>query len=167
MKVKFILLLSVLIIVAMLTAGCGEELIAQDGDFVAVHYTGTLTDGTKFDSSHDRGQTLTFTVGAGQMIAGFDNAIKGMKVGDTKTVTLPPEEAYGEYNEDLLIEVDRSQLPESLKNVKVGDIVLWNNMPKPVVEATEEYIIVDANHDLANQELIFEIEMVEITRDQS
>ena len=167
MKVKFILLLSVLIIVAMLTAGCGEELIAQDGDFVAVHYTCTLTDGTKFDSSHDRGQTLTFTVGARQMISGFDNAVKGMKVGDTKTVTLPPEEAYGAYNEELLIKFNRDELPESLKNVKVGDIVLWNNMPKPVVEATEEYIIVDANHDLANQELIFEIEMVEITRDQS
>ena len=167
MKAKFILISGILIIVSLLIAGCGgEELIAQDGDFVAVHYTGTLTDGTKFDSSHDRNQTLDFTVGAGQMIAGFDNAVKGMKVGDKKTVNLPPEEAYGEYNEDLVVKFYRDQLPESLKNAKVGDMVGigGNPSPKPIVEATDEYIVVDANHELAGKELVFEIEMVEIQR---
>jgi len=150
----------------MLIAGCGETLTAQDGDYVSVHYTGTLNDGTKFDSSHDRGQTLEFTVSAGQMIAGFDNAVKGMKVGETKTVTLPPEEAYGLHRDDLLIEFSRDELPESLKNAQVGDLVTLGSdpSPKPIVEATESYIIVDANHELAGQELIFEIEMVEIVR---
>ncbi|MGD9143539.1 MAG: peptidylprolyl isomerase [Dehalococcoidia bacterium] len=168
MKIARILLICILIAAFILAAGCGgEELIARDGDHVTVHYTGTLTDGTKFDSSHDRGQPLEFTVGAGEMISGFDNAVKGMKEGDTKTVTLPPEEAYGPIRGDLMIKFNRSDLPESLKNAQVGDLVTVGNnpSPKPIVEATDEYIVVDANHELAGKKLTFEIEMVEIQRD--
>jgi len=158
-----------LLVPSLLIAGCGEELLAQDGDFVAVHYTGTLNDGAKFDSSHDRGEPLTFTVGAGQMIVGFDNAVKGMKVGETKTVTLPPEEAYGPTNDDLLIEFSRDTLGEGLENPQVGQIIILTQpngqvVQKPIIEVTEEFIIVDVNHDLAGKELTFEIEMVEIQR---
>lgn|GEM_PF-6138443 len=76
-----------------------KELMVKKGDKIAIHYTGTLEDGTKFDSSLDRGDPLEFTAGAGQMIAGFDAGVIDMKVGDKKTLTLAPKEAYGEYDE--------------------------------------------------------------------
>ena len=114
MKTKYLLIICALLISSLLIVGCGGEATtttetmqesgpAKAGDTVAVHYVGTLDDGTEFDSSRKRGQTLSFVVGAGQMIAGFDNAVKGMMVGETKTVTLPPEEAYGPYRQELVV----------------------------------------------------------------
>ena len=167
MKHKYFMVIIMLLIPVLFALGCGgEELLAQDGDHIAVHYTGTLNDGTKFDSSYDRDELLEFTVGAGQMIAGFDSAVNGMKVGDKKTVTLLPDEAYGAYDEELLLKFNRDELPESLKNAQVGDqVTIGNNpSPKPIVEATDSYIVVDANHELAGKELTFEIEVVKLER---
>jgi len=180
MKTKYLLIICALFISFLLIAGCGGEATttteptttenlgpAGAGDTVAVHYVGTLDDGTQFDSSRERGQTLSFMVGAGQMIAGFDNAVVGMKVGETKTVTLPPEETYGPHLEELLIEFSRDELPEDMQNAQVGDLVMLTLqtggvIQKPIVEVTDTYIIVDTNHELAGEALTFEIELVSI-----
>lgn len=168
MKFLRLLLICSLMATSGLIAGCeGDPQVAEVGDTVSVHYVGTLDDGTEFDSSRKRGETLSFVVGSGQMITGFDNAVVGMKVGETKTVTLLPEEAYGEYDEELLLEFSRDELPEGMENPQVGQSILLTvpgggSIPKPIVEVTDTYIIVDANNELAGETLTFEIEMVSI-----
>jgi FKBP-type peptidyl-prolyl cis-trans isomerase 2 len=169
MKSKYFLVIIMLLIPVLFVLGCGGgELVAQDGDHIAVNYIGTLSDGTKFDSSYDRGETLDFTVGEGEMIAGFDNAVKGMKVGDKKTVTLLPEEAYGEWDEDRVIKIDRSEFDEPF-TYSVGDDILLQNSSGyqasfPIVEITDEYVAIDTNPELAGKELTFEIEVVKLER---
>jgi FKBP-type peptidyl-prolyl cis-trans isomerase 2 len=169
MRNKYIIMIILLLIPVLFTLGCGEEqLVAQDGDQVSVNYIGTLSDGTQFDSSYDRGETLDFTIGSGEMITGFDNAVKGMKVGDKKTVTLLPDEAYGEWNPDRVIKIDRSEFEEPFTYV-VGDMILLQNSSGyqysfPIVEITDEYVAVDTNPELAGEELTFEIEMMGIKR---
>jgi peptidylprolyl isomerase len=167
---KKLLLLSVFIITsALLIIGCGggSDQPAKNGDTVSVQYTGTLEDGTKFDSSYDRGEPLTFTLGGGQMISGFENAILGMKVGEVKTVTLPPEEAYGEYSTDLIVTLNRSQFPEGM-TLNVGQRIQLQNKAGQyftaiIVEIGTSTVTVDANHELVGKTLIFEIELVSIT----
>ena len=133
--------------------------MAKDGDQVEVHYRGTLQNGEEFDSSAGR-SPLGFTVGAGQMIAGFDAAVHGLAVGDTVTVTIEAAEAYGEKRDDLIIEFERDQVPP---DVAVGDrLQLSNGQPAIVIEVTETNVTVDANHSLAGETLTFEIEMVSI-----
>jgi peptidylprolyl isomerase len=139
--------------------GVGEEgLVAQNGDTVSVHYRGTLDDGTEFDSSAGR-DPLTFTVGGGQVIAGFDTAVLGMTVGEKKEVRLAPDEAYGERTDERVIQVPRDQAPEGLE---AGQQVLLGQAPATVLEVTDESVTVDANHPLAGQALTFEIELVAI-----
>jgi FKBP-type peptidyl-prolyl cis-trans isomerase 2 len=139
--------------------GGGGDRVAADGDTVSVHYVGTLDDGEVFDSSEGR-EPLTFVVGEGQVIAGFDEAVRGMAVGDTKTVHIEPADAYGERRDDLLITVPAESAPEGLE---VGDRVqLGNGAPAMVIEITDEGVTVDANHALAGQALNFEIEVVEL-----
>ncbi|GGH75011.1 MAG: peptidylprolyl isomerase [Bacteroidetes bacterium] len=138
---------------------------AKANDKVRVHYTGKLNSGEIFDSSVDR-EPLEFTVGAGQMIAGFDAAVDGMEVNEKKTVTLSPEQAYGPVNQELYHKVERSQLPADLKP-EVGQILVAGSpdgreMQVKVHEVQEEAIIIDANHPLAGQELTFDIQLVEI-----
>ena len=126
---------------------------------MSVHYHGTLDSGEVFDSSRER-QPLQFTVGAGDVISGFDDAVRGLGVGESVTVTLPPAEAYGERREDLVLAVPAAGAPEGLK---AGDRVqLGNGAQATVVEVTDEQITVDANHELAGQALTFEIELVGI-----
>ena len=138
---------------------------AKSGDTVKIHYTGTLDDGTEFDSSAGR-EPLEFSLGSGQVIVGFDNAVTGMTVGDSKTVTLPPDEAYGDRHEKLLQEVPRTSLPDDMKP-EVG-MQLQSQDPDGqvmnlvVADVSEESITVDANHPLAGQALTFAIELVEI-----
>ena len=145
----------------LVAAACGgSEEGAQAGDLVAVHYTGTLDDGEKFDSSLDRGQPLEFTVGAGQMITGFDAAVVGMAVGDTKTVRLAPTEAYGDKLDEQIVDVPLTNLPE---DVEVGQQLFSPNGQTVVVVAiNEDSATIDANHPLAGEFLTFEIEMVSI-----
>ena len=93
---------------------------ANNGDNVSVHYTGTLNDGTKFDSSHDRGEPISFTVGAGQMIAGFDSAVNGMVVGETKSITLEPDQAYGAKNPEAIQVAPKTEFPEGFEFIEGG-----------------------------------------------
>ena len=138
---------------------------AKSGDTVRIHYTGTLDDGTQFDSSAGR-DPLEFALGAGQVIPGFDNAVDGMAVGDSKTVTIPAHEAYGERHEQLVQEVSRAALPDEIEPA-VG-MQLQSQSPEGqvmmlvVTDVGEESITVDANHPLAGQALTFAIELVEI-----
>ena len=139
---------------------------AKKGDQVKVHYTGKLTSGEQFDSSSNR-EPLAFTVGAGQMIKGFDEAIPGMAVGDKKTINISPENAYGHQNKDAIIEFPKSNIPEDMKLEKGMKLQLQNQegQPIPVVvtEVKDDVVILDANHELAGKELVFDIELVEIS----
>ncbi len=139
---------------------------AKKGDHVKVHYTGKLTSGEQFDSSSNR-EPLAFTVGAGQMIKGFDEAIPGMAVGDKKTINIAPENAYGQQNKDAIIEFPKSNIPDDMKLEKGMKLQLQNQegQPIPVVvtEVKDEVVILDANHELAGKELVFDIELVEIS----
>lgn len=138
------------------------DLEAQDGDLVEVHYVGTLDDGTEFDSSRERGTPFSFTVGVGQVIAGFDEAVRGAKVGDVNTVRMEAADAYGEWSEENIIDVPFN--PEQ-GDVEVGDeVFLTNGQPATVLEVTDEIVKLDANHPLAGEALTFEIEILAITR---
>ncbi len=135
------------------------------GKKVKVHYEGTLNDGTKFDSSYDRGEPIAFTCGAGQMIKGFDAAVKDMAVGDVKQIHLSPEEAYGNPDPDRIITLPLTQLPGA-ENLSVGNHVALNSsmgrIPVVVTEKTDDTITFDANHEMAGKELNFKIELVEV-----
>ena len=138
---------------------------AQNGNHVKVHYTGKLTDGTVFDSSQGR-EPLAFTLGQGNMIPGFEKGVLGMAVGDTKTVNIQPEEAYGERRDDLLIKVPIDQVPADI-TPEIGMQLAVNQpdgrqVPVVIAEVNEIEITLDANHHLAGRELVFEIELVEV-----
>lgn len=138
---------------------------AKAGDKVKVHYTGKLKDGTQFDSSAGRAP-LEFEVGAGMMIKGFDAAVNGMAVGDKVTAEIPAAEAYGAENPELIIDVPRTNLPPDL-NPEVGQQLGMSQpngqqVPVRIREVHEDKVVIDANHDLAGKDLIFDIELVEI-----
>jgi FKBP-type peptidyl-prolyl cis-trans isomerase 2 len=137
----------------------------KTGDTVKVHYHGRLTDGTTFDSSEGR-EPLEFKVGSGQVIKGFDDGVTGMEVGEKKTINIPVEEAYGAKNEEMVVNFPRTNFPEDL-NPEVGMQLNMTNgsgqvIPVVIVEVGEEEVILDANHPLAGQDLIFDLELVSI-----
>jgi peptidylprolyl isomerase len=138
---------------------------AKQGDSVKVHYTGKLDDGTVFDSSVGR-EPLDFTVGGGQLIAGFDEAVVGMAVGEKKTVRIAPEQAYGPHNPEMTLQVPRSDLPADIQPELGMQLEAsqegGHSMVVTVVEITEESVTFDANHPLAGKALTFEIEVVEL-----
>lgn len=139
---------------------------AQNGNTVKVHYTGKLHDGTVFDSSVNRNEPLEFTLGQGNMIAGFEKAVLGMEVGQSKTADIPSAEAYGEKVDDMVIEVPKKDVPDNI-NPEVGQqLAIKQNdgrtVPVTVAEVTDETITLDGNHPLAGKDLIFEIELVEV-----
>jgi peptidylprolyl isomerase len=169
-------LFAVLVIVlAVYSAGCTEKeassstttpsRTAEEGDTVQVHYTGTLEDGTVFDTSVGR-EPLQFTLGAGQMIPGFEQGILGMKLGESKTITIPPEQAYGPYYDDRVWVVDRAQLPPGLEPEVGQQLQTTGAQGQPirvtVTDVSETTITVDANHQLAGKTLTFEIQLVAI-----
>jgi len=138
---------------------------AQAGDTVRIHYSGTLNDGTQFDTS-EGSDPLEFAVGSGTVIAGFDKAVEGMAVGESKSVKIPPEEAYGPRHDQLVQEVPKTALPDDIAPAvgmqlqgKSADGQVMNLV---VTDVGEAEITVDANHPLAGQELTFDIELVEI-----
>lgn len=137
----------------------------KTGDVVRVHYTGTLLDGTQFDSSVGR-NPLEFTVGAGQMIAGFDAGVLGMAVGEKKTLQIDPANAYGVSNPEAIIEFPKENVPAEMQ-LEIGmQLNLQNQYGQPVpvvvLEVKDDVVIMDANHSLAGKDLIFEVEIVEI-----
>ena len=138
---------------------------AQKGDTVAVHYTGTLEDGEVFDSSRDR-DPLEFEVGSGQVIPGFDRAVEGLEVGESREVTLQPEEGYGEPREDLVVDVDRSQFPDE-SEPEVGrqvqvQVAPGQNRIATITGIEDKSVTLDLNHPLAGKPLTFDVELVEI-----
>jgi peptidylprolyl isomerase len=138
----------------------------KQGDTVHIHYTGTLEDGEVFDSSAGR-EPLSFTIGSGQVIPGFEEAIMGMAVNEKKNVTIPVDKAYGPRNEELVLTVPREQVPPDL-NPEVGQkLQMQGPGNSPVVvevtEVAEAHIRLDANPPLAGKELIFDIELVRIS----
>ena len=131
----------------------------QDNDTVEVHYHGTLDNGEVFDSSRER-EPFSFVVGTGDVISGFDEAVRQLKVGETITVRMEPEEAYGVRRDDYVLELPISLLQAGLE---LGDPVVFENGARGVItEITEENFTVDANHWLAGEALTFEIELVSI-----
>ena len=137
----------------------------RENDTVKVHYTGKLTDGQVFDTSEGK-DPIEFTLGKGQLIPGFEKGLLDMKVNEKKTITIPKEEAYGEPREDLVQEVEKTQLPEEIKpEVGMGLVSKTpdgREMNLVVAEVKEETIVVDGNHPLAGKDLIFDLEVVEI-----
>jgi len=138
---------------------------AKKGDSVKVHYTGKLDDGTVFDSSVGR-EPLDFTVGAGQLIAGFDEAVVGMALGEKKAVRIAAEQAYGPHNPEMTLQVPRSDLPADIQPELGMQLEAsqegGHSMVVTVVEVTDESVTFDANHPLAGKALTFEIEVVEL-----
>lgn len=137
----------------------------KSGDTVRIHYTGTLNDGTVFDSSDGR-DPLEFTVGSGQIIPGLDKAIPGMTPGDKKTVPVPADEAYGPHHPEGVTEIPRGDIPADIP-LETGIMLQMSTpdgrqIPVTVTDVTEEKVTIDANHQLAGKDLTFNIELVEI-----
>ena len=163
-------LASIILLVVMLITGCSGPELAEDSDTVKVHYTGILADGTTFDTSVSS-EPLEFTLGQGQMIPGFEQAIIGMQVGETKTFTIPTDQAYGLYRDDMIFEVARDELPADI-DPRVGMQLQMNQgdggiMIVTITDVSETTIKIDANHPLAGQDLTFDIELVDIGKSQS
>lgn len=136
----------------------------NDGDTVRVHYTGRLDDGEVFDTS-EGGEPLEFKVGAGQVIPGFDEAVRGMNIGDKKTINIPSDEAYGPRVDALVQEVAREGMNLDVEP-QVGMNLLMqlpdgNQIPVAITDVTDTHITLDANHPLAGKDLTFDVELVE------
>lgn len=138
---------------------------AKQGDTVKVHYTGKFEDGTVFDTSVDR-EPLEFTIGEGQLIPGFENAVVGMEPGQSRTTEVPADEAYGPYNEDMLLVVEKDQFPDNVEpqvdqqlQVRQAD---GSTFVVRVTDVSDSQVTLDANHPLAGEDLTFEIELLEI-----
>lgn len=143
------------------TPAAGSDGAAQDGDTVAVDYTGTLDDGEEFDSSVGR-EPLEFTLGTGQVIVGFDDAVRGMSVGETVTVRIEPEDAYGLPDPEAVVDFPIEEVPEDFHTVGVP--VQFATGQRGVVTAvTDATVTIDLNHELAGEALTFEITLVSIT----
>lgn len=139
---------------------------AKDGDTVTFHYTGTLSDGTQFDSSVGS-DPMSAQLGEGRLIPGFESALVGMTVGDSQTFTVPADEAYGERRSDLVQTLELSAFPDEGAAVEVGqtyEMMMQSGQPLPVtiVAIEDEEVTIDANHPLAGQDLTFELELVGI-----
>ncbi len=138
---------------------------AKDGDTVKVHYTGTLEDGTVFDSSKDR-DPLQFTLGKGQLIKGFENAVLGMSIGETKTVRIPSNEAYGPRRDELILKFNKTDFPTNIEpkeglvlNLRSPD---GRTLMAEITEVSVDSVTLDANHPLAGRDLTFQIDLVEV-----
>lgn len=138
---------------------------AQLGDTVRVHYTGKLDDGTVFDSSTS-GEPLEFTIGDGNIIPGFEKAVVGMSPGDSKTEVIPAQQAYGSHRDEMVVVVDRAQMPPEMQP-EIGQQLeirqpSGESIPVVITDVSEAEITLDANHPLAGEDLTFDIKLVEI-----
>jgi peptidylprolyl isomerase len=138
---------------------------AKEGDTVRVQYTGKLKDGTIFDTSDER-EPLEFTIGKGEIIPGFERAVIGMKPGETKTATIPPEEAYGPHRDDMLFTIDRDQFPEDIQPRPGQQLQIQQPGGQAAIvtvsDVSELTVTLDVNHPLAGQPLTFAIKLLDI-----
>ena len=145
----------------------GEDTIpVKKGDKIKVDYTGTLEDGTVFDSSEKHGEPLEFEAGVGQLIKGFDDAVLGMKKGEEKEVKIAPKDAYGEHNPELVKEMPRGLFPQN-QDIKAGMVFMMGlqdgrQIPVKISQVSDDTITVDLNPLLAGKTLIFKIKIVAI-----
>ncbi|HEY4706479.1 MAG TPA: peptidylprolyl isomerase [Thermodesulfobacteriota bacterium] len=140
---------------------------AKHGDIVKVHYTGTLDDGIRFDTSEGR-EPLQFVIGEGMLIPAFEQAVVGMNPGDSKSLHVPAEDAYGPYFDELILEVDRSQIPPYIDPEEGMQLQITqddgSSTVVKVVKLTEERVYLDANHPLAGKDLNFDLMLVDIVQ---
>ncbi|MBF0134266.1 MAG: peptidylprolyl isomerase [Magnetococcales bacterium] len=141
----------------------------KNGDIIAMHYTGTLDDGVVFDSSVERDEPLRFTLGEGALIPGLEKALLGMRVGETKKVTVVPREAYGEWVEEMVRDFPRELFPEDMElelglQFSLGDED-DGHMSATIIEINGDVITLDANHPLAGENLTFDIKILEVVPD--
>ncbi len=143
-----------------------DDKVVDKGDKVSVHYKGTLENGDVFDSSYDRNQPIEFVAGGGQMIKGFDDGVIGMEIGEKKKLTIPPEEAYGSYQEDKVVTVPLSDFGQIPEKFGVGDYIpiqtAMGRAEALIKELNDKEIVLDTNHRLAGKTLTFEVEVVDI-----
>ena len=166
-KNSILILIGIMVTVVMIVSGCGggEIVRAKSGDTVRVHYTLKLDDGTIFDSSSG-GDPMQFTIGEGQLIPGFEQAVIGMKLGEEKTVRIPSAEAYGPYRDELVKVVGRTEFPADIEP-QVGqqlelELEDGRQVLVLVTEISESGVTLDANHPLAGKDLTFDIQLVDI-----
>ncbi|MFN3667485.1 MAG: peptidylprolyl isomerase [Sediminibacterium sp.] len=137
----------------------------KKGDTVKVHYHGKLTNGTTFDSSEGR-EPLEFEVGGGMVIPGFDEGVTGMAIGEKKTIHIPADQAYGPKQEEMIMEFPRDRFPEDMVPEVGMQLNMSNgsgqNFPVTIAEVREVVVVLDANHPLAGEDLIFDLELVAI-----
>jgi len=138
---------------------------AKNGDTVKIHYTGRLEDGTVFDSSLER-EPLEFKIGEGQVIPGFEQMVVGMEPGQSKTETIPVDQAYGPRDEQMIVQVERTQLPADLAPEVGQELYVQQpggyTVPVVVVDVNPTSIMIDANHPLAGENLVFDVQLVSI-----
>lgn len=139
---------------------------AKYGDTVMVHYEGKLSDGTVFDASTG-GDPLQFTIGEGEIIPGFEEAVVGMSIGESKTAEIPADQAYGPHQSQLVVNVERNQLPADF-DLEVGQQLQIQQAPGQVIpvivtDLSDDQVTLDANHPLAGKDLVFDIQLVEIS----
>jgi len=159
-----------LLLLCICAAGCTDQsqpsAVATAGDTVQVDYNGYFDDGEVFDSSYEKGAPLTFIIGSGQTIPGFDAAVEGMAVGEKKTVRLSPAEAYGEWDENNFMIFNKSEFPENF-TFEIGQLVPLQSyqgvIELPIIAINESDVIIDTNHPKAGKTLNFDIELVSIT----
>lgn len=139
---------------------------AKPGDTVRIHYTGKLEDGTVFDSSIDR-EPIEFTIGAGRVIPGVEEAVTGMAPGESKSATIPPEQAYGPRHEEMIATVEREQLPTHITPAVGQQLAVeqqdGRQFTVTVTEVSDRTVTIDANHELAGKSLVFDLELVEVS----
>ena len=140
--------------------------IAKNGDKVKVHYIGTLKDGTEFDNSRTRGEGLEFILGDGKLLKGFNDVVDGLKIGETKKIDLEANQAYGEYQENAVITVKKTEFPKDMEFVMEGVVQGQDAQGRPIqgqiTKIEEEEVELNMNHPLAGEDLAFEIELLEI-----
>ena len=139
---------------------------AKQGDKVRVHYIGTLEDGSVFSSTYEEDEPFEFTIGEQNLLQSFDNAVMGMNVGDTKTISVPPEDGYGEYKKEFVFRTERAQFPADLEldlgkrlQIRLAD---GKTVIATVQAITDDSVLLDANDPLAGKTLTFKIELLEI-----